>query len=146
MLVPLLLAVLASPGSPHCLDSFLGIGAHQQRPARAAGSGHVAATAGSRIDRIDRVVSPPGETIGFLYATTDGGRFFGTRTRAHEPSSAAPYVRAIFLRDALVPRSQLDRILASQDGNAILYVPNEKRLFSKLKLQRSACVSRGASA
>lgn len=89
MLTAILVAALVSSGQGHCLDSYLAGGMHQQRPAREIRGGRVPSTAGDTVTRIDRVIAPPGDTIGFLYTTADGGRFFGTRTRAHEPAADA---------------------------------------------------------
>ncbi|MBC5801307.1 MAG: hypothetical protein GIX03_14210 [Candidatus Eremiobacteraeota bacterium] len=145
MLAPILIAALASSGHGHCLDSYLALGMNQQRPARQVRGGRVPSTAGDTVTRIDQVVAPPGHTIGFLYTTADGGRFFGTRTRAHEPAVGRSYVRRIFARDGLVSRAQLDNILANQGGNAIIYVPNQARLFPRLGLSTQACASPGTS-
>ncbi len=145
MLTAILIAALVSSGQGHCLDSYLTVGMHQQRPAREIRGGRVPSTAGDTVTRIDRVIAPPGDTIGFLYTTADGGRFFGTRTRAHEPAAGRPYVRRIFVRDGLATPAQVDNILANQDGNAIIYVPNEARLFPRLGLSTQACASSGTS-
>ncbi len=141
MLVSALVAALATSAHARCMDSYLALGMHQQRPARETAGGRAAETAADTIRAIDEVITPPGHVIGFLYVTADGGRFFGTRTHALEPADGKPYVRRIFLRDGLVPRSQLDAILATQDGNAVIYVPNEARLFSALQLTTKACVT-----
>ncbi|MDQ2908944.1 MAG: hypothetical protein M3R44_06285 [Candidatus Eremiobacteraeota bacterium] len=143
----LILAVALVPShNGHCLDSYLGIGMHQQRPAQEKPGTRAPATVADTVGRIDQVVAPPGVTVGFLYTTTDGGHFFGTRTRAHQTAAAQRYVRDIFVRDGLIPRAQLDGILATQDGNAIIYVPNEVRLFSALGLERQACATGSAAA
>ncbi len=146
MFALVLAAFLVSSHNGHCLDSYLSIGMHQQRPAQEKPGRRAPLAAGDTVGRIDQVVAPPGRTIGFLYTTADGARFFGTRTRAHQAAPAQRYVRAIFARDGLVTRAQLARILANQDGNAIIYVPNEVRLFSALGLGRQACAPAGAAA
>jgi hypothetical protein len=147
MLASMLLAVAApvataiKPAGTHCLDSFLAVGQPIARQIDVV-EGKVTNPKPDYVIRIDLLVAPDrpmAPLIGFLYITREENVFFSTRERAAIDPGAKPLIREIFAASTTATSSELDTLLAKQNGNAVVYLPRALRTLRSLNLKAASC-------
>ena len=142
VMLPLAAASPPPSNGSQCSDSFLALGAPMVRPSDVArGIEH---TAPERVVRISILVAPNvagAPIVGYLYITSGRSVFFGTRRHDQIDPAAVPLIREIYAASSTATASQLNGLLAHQNGNAILYLAQPLRLLKRLGLGAVRCIA-----
>ena len=126
----------------HCLDSFLAVGQGIARPIDVA-LGRPSNPKPDFVIRTDLLVAPQlakTPLVGFLYVTRESNAFFSTRERKNIDPAVLPIVRELYAASTTATSTQLDTLLARQNGNAVVFLPRALALLRSLKLRAAPCV------